>query len=238
MPLEEKRQVDTAAPVEQPELQSMSKRDRIATGISVFLLLCLVASHLALFINGKLNNITFSAFVVVELVLIGYTLKLFVQYTHAPTLYLIIVFKLAKGSLFLTSAIVIYALSDNNLPYEFQRLVDFLRVHPGNRFFQMLAAKVANITEMQMIHAAIGTCIYSLFSLVEGTGMAFRAGWSCWLAIGESAFFIPLECRELLKNFSWYMLAVMLCNVVIVCYLYKYKDLLFHHHHPHKHVPK
>jgi uncharacterized membrane protein (DUF2068 family) len=157
---------------------------------------------------------------------------------RAFTLYAIIVFKLLKGSLFMTSAIVIYALSDNNLPVEFQKLMEFLRIHPGNRFFQMLAAKVGNITEIQMVHAAIGTCIYSMFSLVEGTGMAFRAGWAGWMAIGESAFFIPLECRELLKNFSWYMLAVMLCNVVIVWYLYKYKDILFHHHHPHKHVSK
>jgi uncharacterized membrane protein (DUF2068 family) len=155
---------------------------------------------------------------------------------RAPTLYLIIVFKLLKGLSFLTLAIVVYALSDNNLPVEFKKLMEFLRVHPGNRFFQMLTEKVANITEVQMVHAAIGTCIYSLFSLVEGTGMAFRAGWAGWMAIGESAFFIPLECRELLKSFSWYMLAVMLCNVVIVWYLYEYKDRLFHHHH-HHHKP-
>jgi uncharacterized membrane protein (DUF2068 family) len=238
MPLEEKRPIETVAPVEPPELQPMSKRDRIATGISVFILLCLVAAHLTLFITGRLNRFSFGAFFVVELAIIGYLLKLFVQYTHAPTLYLIIVFKLAKGTLFLTSAFVIYALSDNNLPHEFQRLMEMLRVHPGNRFFQMLAAKVDNITEVQMVHAAIGTCIYSLFSLVEGTGMAFRAGWSCWMAIGESAFFIPLECREMLKNFSWYMLGVMLCNVIIVWYLYKYKDILFRHHHPHRHKQK
>jgi uncharacterized membrane protein (DUF2068 family) len=157
---------------------------------------------------------------------------------RAPTLYLIIAFKLLKGSLFLTLAITVYVLSDNNLPEEFKKLMELLRIHPANRFFQMLAAKVGNITQMQMIHAAIGTCIYSLFSLVEGTGMAFRAGWAGWLAIGESAFFIPLECRELLKNFSWYMFVVMLCNVVIVWYLFRYRDILFHHHHPRKHVPK
>ncbi|MDB6059554.1 MAG: conserved rane protein of unknown function [Verrucomicrobiales bacterium] len=152
---------------------------------------------------------------------------------RAITLYLIIIFKIIKGSLFLTLSIVVYALSDNNLPVEFQRLMEFLRIHPGNRFFQMLAEKVGNITETQMVHAAVGTCIYSMFSLIEGTGMAFRAGWAGWMAIGESAFFIPLECRELLKHFSWYMFAVMLCNVVIVWYLFKYKDILFHHHHHH-----
>jgi uncharacterized membrane protein (DUF2068 family) len=152
----------------------------------------------------------------------------------APTLYLIVAFKILKGALFLTLAIVVYVLSDNNLPVEFQRLMDFLRIHPGNRFFQMLAAKVANITELQMIHAAIGTCVYSLFSLVEGIGLSFRATWAGWLSIGESAFFIPIECRELLKNFSWYLFAVTLCNILMVWYLFQNRERLFHHHH-HKH---
>jgi uncharacterized membrane protein (DUF2068 family) len=235
MPLDEKKPIDAVAPVETEEqFERMTKRDKAVTTACWILLLGIVAIHLTLFIQGNLNRISFGAFVVAELVILGYLLKVFVQYTHAPTLYLIIIFKLAKGALFLTLAIVVYVLSDNNLPVEFEKVMEFLRVHPGNRFFQMLAAKVANITEIQMIHAAIGTCIYSLFSLVEGTGLAFRITWAGWLSIGESTFFIPLECRELLKNFSWYMLAVMLCNVVIVWYLYQNRERLFQHHHHHR----
>lgn len=152
---------------------------------------------------------------------------------RAPTLYAIAVFKLLKGLSFLALAVVVYKLADNDLPADFQKLMEFLRIHPANRFFQMLADKVANITELQMIHAAIGTLCYSLFSLVEGVGLSFRVKWAGWMTIGESAFFIPLECRELLKHFSWYMLVVMLCNVVIVWYLFLNKDRLFHHHHHH-----
>jgi len=157
---------------------------------------------------------------------------------RAPTLYLIVIFKLLKGALFITMAITVYCLSDNNLPVEFQRLMDFLRIHPGNRFWQMLAEKVSRITEVQMVHAAVGTMIYSMFSLVEGTGLAFRVPWAGWLAIGESAFFVPIECRELVKNFSWYLFAVTVCNVLIVWYLYQNRARLFHHHHHHKAVGK
>jgi uncharacterized membrane protein (DUF2068 family) len=152
---------------------------------------------------------------------------------RAPTLYAIAVFKLLKGLSFLALAVVVYNLSDNDLPADFQKLMEFMRIHPANRFFQMLAARVANITEVQMIHAAIGTCCYSLFSLVEGVGLSFRVSWAGWMTIGESAFFIPLECREILKNFTWSMMAVMLCNVAILWYLYQNKERLFHHHHHH-----
>ena len=49
--------------------------------------------------------------------------------------------------------------------------------------------------------------------------MLYRAGWAGWLAIGESAFFVPIEIYELAKKFSYYMLVVMIINVVIVWYL-------------------
>ena len=62
---------------------------------------------------------------------------------RAPTLYGIIVFKVAKGTLFLLAGIALYCLSDNNLPEDYknflnqptvQRVLNVLRVHPGNKF--------------------------------------------------------------------------------------------------------
>ena len=66
----------------------------------------------------------------------------------APTFFGIIVFKLLKGAVFLTLAIILYCLSDNNLPKEFKdflaqptvdSILHHLKVHPGNKFFTHLA---------------------------------------------------------------------------------------------------
>ena len=46
---------------------------------------------------------------------------------RAPTLYVIIGIKLLKGLLFVTLAIVMYTLSDNNLPEEYRNLLQHLR---------------------------------------------------------------------------------------------------------------
>ena len=80
---------------------------------------------------------------------------------------------------------------------------------------------------------ATGTLLYSLFSLVEGIGLIFRAPWAGWLAIGESAFFIPIEVRELVRLpfFSWVVFSVLAINVLIVWYLFQNRKRLFHHHH-------
>jgi uncharacterized membrane protein (DUF2068 family) len=157
----------------------------------------------------------------------------------APTLYGIIAFKLIKGSLFLTLAFVMYCLSDNDLPAEVRNLMHFLRVHPANKFFTHLAEQVGTVTEANVLWAAAGTLVYSLFSLVEGVGMIFRVGWAGWLAIGESAFFIPIEIYELSRpaKFSWWLVAVLIVNIGIVWYLFVNRGRLFRHHH-HSSAPR
>jgi len=159
---------------------------------------------------------------------------------RAPTLYGIIAFKLAKGALLLTLAIVAYSLSDNNLPEEYQGflryiqpVLELVRVHPANKFFTHIAEQIGSLTEAKVLWAAAGTLFYSLFSLVEGVGLMFRISWAGWLAIGESAFFVPIEIYELSRRskFSWWLLAVLVINVFIVCYLFKNRHRLFVHHH-------
>ena len=152
---------------------------------------------------------------------------------RAPTLYGIIAFKLLKGSLFVALAITAYTLSDNNLPEEFKKVMEFLRVTPANKFFAHLAENVGKLTEADLLWTALGTLMYSLFSLVEGIGMIFRQGWAGWLAIGESAFFIPIEVYELCRpdKFSWGLVGILVVNVLIVWYLFKNRARLFKHHH-------
>ena len=119
---------------------------------------------------------------------------------RAPTLYAIIAIKLLKGLLFVTLAIVAYTLSDNDLPAEYQNLLQHLRLNPERKFWADLAVQIGQLTEAKVLWAAAGTLVYSLFSLVEGVGLMFRVSWAGWMAIGESAFFIPIEIWELVRR--------------------------------------
>ncbi len=150
---------------------------------------------------------------------------------RAPTLYAIIAVKLLKGLLFVSLGVVAYALSDNDLPFEYRRLLHFLRLNPENKFFSDLAVQIAHLTEVKVLQVAAGTLLYSLFSLVEGFGLIFRVSWAGWMAIGESAFFIPIEVYELVHRFSNSVLVILVINVIIVWYLLNNRERLFHHHH-------
>ena len=149
---------------------------------------------------------------------------------RAPTLYLIIAFKLSKGLLLLLLGVGVYHLRDNNLPQEFRSTLEFFHIDPEKAFFTELANKIGQITPANLRTIARGTVLYSLFSLIEGTGLLFRVPWAGWLAIGESAFFIPIEVYELMRKYSLSMLAILTLNVIIIWYLFRNRDRLFHHH--------
>ncbi len=94
---------------------------------------------------------------------------------RAPTLYAIIGLKLLKGVFFVVVAISVYTLSDNDLPVEYQNALHWLNrwthLNPEKRFWVELATKVDKLTETEMVRAAAGTFVYSLFALVEGFGL-------------------------------------------------------------------
>jgi uncharacterized membrane protein (DUF2068 family) len=159
---------------------------------------------------------------------------------RAPTLYAIIAIKLLKGSLFVVLAIVAYTLSDNDLPAEYRHLLQHLRLNPERRFWVDLAVQVGHLTEAKVLWAAAGTLVYSMFSFVEGIGLMFRVSWAGWMAIGESAFFIPIEVWELVHrtgpervrtNHPITLTVILVINIVIVWYLFQNRHRLFRHHH-------
>jgi len=150
---------------------------------------------------------------------------------RAPTLYVIIASKLLKAVFFGALAVVLYALSDNDLPGEYRHALRLLHLNPEQRFWADLATKVGGLTQSRIIWVAAGTFVYSLFAWVEGIGLAFRISWAGWLTIGESAFFIPIEIAELVHRPSWTVLGILALNIFMVWYLYANRARLFRRHH-------
>ena len=127
----------------------------------------------------------------------------------------------------------------------FERLLRWVHLDPEGRFFTAVGERLDSFTSANVKKAALVPLLYGLFLLVGGTGLALRAKWAIWLAIGESAFFIPIEIYELVRHSVPYSethhaifahpkigLAILLAaNIFIVWYLYKNRNRLFRHHH-------
>ena len=165
---------------------------------------------------------------------------------RAPTLYLIIAGKLIKGALSLLLALGVYKMTGAGLSDLFDRFVHWVHLDPENRFLSDIGDRLELVTPANVRWMATGTFLYSLFALVEGVGLIFRVPWAGWLAIGESAFFIPIEIFELVRRHRSEMLnpskseflshpqiglsIVLALNVFIVWYLYANRKRLFRHH--------
>ncbi len=149
---------------------------------------------------------------------------------RAPTLYIIIALKIFKGLLLLAVAVGVYRLIGKNLNANFDDLLRWMHLDPERKFFASLGDKLESITPGNLRWLATGTLLYSLFSLVEGVGLIFRVSWAGWLAIGESAFFIPIEMYELMKGFSATVFVILCLNIIIVWYLFRNRVRLFRHH--------
>ena len=149
---------------------------------------------------------------------------------RAPTLYAIIAMKLGKGTLLMLAALGVFSLANADLSEVYQSVLKWIKVDPEQHFFVSLAKTISALTPANVYWVAAGTAFYSLFSLVEGVGLIFRVGWAGWLAIGESAFFVPIEVHHLMGRFSLTVFIILLINIGIVWYLLQNKDRLFKHH--------
>ena len=150
---------------------------------------------------------------------------------RAPTLYIIIAGKLIKGTLAVALALIIFKLAGWDLSEVFGNFLQWFHLDPESRFFSEMGAKLEKITPANVRWVGIVTVLYSLISFVEAVGLMLRVPWAGWLAIGESAFFIPIEVRELILRPNWYVLGVLAFNILIVWYLYANRSWLFRHHH-------
>jgi len=166
---------------------------------------------------------------------------------RAPTLYFIAAIKLIKGIALLLLALGVFSLANKDLSDVFDQFLRWVHLDPERSFFQGIGDWLDTISPASMRRGAIGISLCGLFLIVLGLGLAFRARWAIWLAIGESAFFIPVEVFELVRHhaapaadrprpelFSHPQLGlfiVLLLNVAIVWYLYRNRERLFRQHH-------
>lgn len=151
---------------------------------------------------------------------------------RAPALWLIIGVKLGKALLILLLTAVLFNLIGKDVGDAFDNLLRFVKIDPSLRFFAWLGDQLDKITSSNLKWLASGSLLYALLLLVEGVGLIRRSWWAVWLAIGETAFFIPLEVFELLEKFTSLMFAILALNSLIVGYLVANRHKLFHHHHP------
>lgn len=152
---------------------------------------------------------------------------------RAPTLYFIAAIKLIKGVALLLLALGVLTMANKDLSDVFDQFLRWVHLDPERTFFARIGDWLDTVTPANVRVVASGTSLCGLFLVVEGIGLSFRAKWAIWLAIGESAFFIPIEIFELISRpnaphrYFIGLLIVLIINIAVVWYLYQNRERLF-----------
>lgn len=136
-----------------------------------------------------------------------------------PWLFLIGLFKLAKGLGLLIAGFGLLRLMHRDVASVAQRWIEVLRVDPDNRFIHRALLKVFNVTPKQLRELSVGTFVYAAIFLTEGTGLLARKHWAEYVTLISTGLFIPLEVWEIHRHFTMLKLGVTVVNVAIVWYL-------------------
>src|SRR5580692_5132343 len=138
---------------------------------------------------------------------------------RSVTLFLIALFKLAKGILLLIVGIGAHRLLHRDVAETIAHWVDILRVDPDNRYIHRLLTHLLAVTPAQLKAASVGTFIYAALLLTEGTGLLLRKRWAEYFTIITTAGLIPLEIYEIVHRMTTAKFVILAINVAIVVYL-------------------
>jgi uncharacterized membrane protein (DUF2068 family) len=96
-----------------------------------------------------------------------------------------------------------------------------VRVDPENYHVHKVISAVTGIPQPTLHKLGIGTFLYGLLFLTEGTGLLLQLRWAEYLTVVSTLGFLPLEIYELVERplHKELKAVVLVVNIAIVIYL-------------------
>jgi uncharacterized membrane protein (DUF2068 family) len=134
-------------------------------------------------------------------------------------LLLIAIFKFAKGALLLGLAFGAVSLLHKDVALHVEHWLEQLQIDPDNQFTGAALRKLQLIHTKELKDLGVLGAGYAALFLTEGTGLLFRKRWAEWLTIVATSSLMPLEVYELVKQFNFVRITVLLVNAAVVLFL-------------------
>ena len=134
-------------------------------------------------------------------------------------------FKFASGLLLVGLGVGLFRGAGGDPGDEAEYLIAALKLDPDSRYIHALIARVADVTPGQLRAIGVGTFLYALLYLVEGTGLWLRKHWAEYLTVVATTGFLPLEIHELIQRITVVRVLAFTINVALVIWLVLNKHL-------------
>ncbi|HYP74840.1 MAG TPA: DUF2127 domain-containing protein [Polyangiaceae bacterium] len=132
----------------------------------------------------------------------------------------IALFKLVKAILLIALGVGAFSLLfEHDTVRTLRTTLGELGMNPRQPLISKAIAKVSGLDHRRLEEVGVGTFIYAIVFLVEGTGLLLRRRWAEYLTVVVTASFIPFELYELVHEASALKVVGLVVNVLIVVYL-------------------
>jgi len=128
-------------------------------------------------------------------------------------------FKLLKGILLIAVGIGAFKMIHSDVTDIATMLVTKLGLDPGGRYVGKLLVETSNLTPSKIRDVGVGSFVYAVLFLTEGTGLLMAKRWAEWFSVIITSSLVPFEIYEIYRHPTWLKVLALILNLAVVAYL-------------------
>jgi uncharacterized membrane protein (DUF2068 family) len=100
-----------------------------------------------------------------------------------------------------------------------ETLVREAHLNPASHLPRIFIEASGKMDDRRLIMLALGALVYAIVRLAEAWGLWREQPWAQWFGALSGGLYLPFEVRLLLRRVTWFHVALLGANLVIVGYL-------------------
>ena len=137
----------------------------------------------------------------------------------------------AKGIVVFAAGLGAFSMRHKDIWGVAESFLEFFHVNPYRHYVGVFIDLVSKLSDVHLWKIAVVASIYVILRFVEAYGLWYVRPWAEWLALASGGIYIPFEALDLMHRPSWFRLAVITINLVIVLYMLQLRLEAIRKHH-------
>jgi len=100
-----------------------------------------------------------------------------------------------------------------------ESFLEFFHVNPYHRYVGVFIDLISRVSDVRLWKIAVVAGIYVILRFVEAYGLWYALPWAEWMAAVTGAIYIPFETLDFIRRPSFFRLAVIVVNALVVVYM-------------------
>ena len=138
---------------------------------------------------------------------------------HIKGLRTVATVELAKGLIVLAAGVGVLSMRHKNIWGVAESLLEFLHVNPYHHYVGFFIDLVSRVSDVRLWKVALVASIYVVLRFIEAYGLWYALPWAEWMAAITGGIYVPFEVNDLIRRPTWFRLAVLVVNLLIVLYM-------------------